>query len=265
MAATALDPIVQDIEDAFVAHWSRLGRWPGAELVDRHGVLRFATRLRELPYNGVLRTAIEDRPDDVVEGVVREYAERGADFFWLVHPSATPADLPDRLSAAGLRAVESATGMSLDLDEWDSTPPARAPSVDFAEVLGDDGLRVYEDIAITRRELDETDGNGVVQRTRAHRWLALVDGRPVGKAFLSLAGPARVAAIYGMSVRPEARGKGIARGLTHALLRQAKSLGYRRAVLHSSETALGVYRRAGFVERCRFTFFATTPIYSGEH
>ncbi len=75
-------------------------------------------------------------------------------------------------------------------------------------------------------------------------------------------GPPGVAAIYGMSVKPEARGRGIAGGLTTILLRRAKEAGSRRAVLHSTEMAVGIYRRSGFVERCRFTAFATAQLWS---
>jgi GNAT superfamily N-acetyltransferase len=99
-------------------------------------------------------------------------------------------------------------------------------------------------------------------RAPGHRYLVVIDGAPVGKGYLSLAGPPGVAAIYGMSVRPDARGRGVASGPTNALLSRAKELGRSRVVLHSSEMATGVYRRAGFVERCRFTVFATAPIWS---
>lgn len=68
-----------------------------------------------------------------------------------------------------------------------------------------------------------------------------------------------------MSVRPEARGRGIANALTTTLVNQAKELGCRRVILHSSEMALRVYERTGFVERCTLDFFATAPIWSGDH
>ncbi len=45
----AAEPIVREIEEAFVAHWSLLGRWPGARLVDEDGVLRFGGRWVSLP------------------------------------------------------------------------------------------------------------------------------------------------------------------------------------------------------------------------
>jgi ribosomal protein S18 acetylase RimI-like enzyme len=98
-----------------------------------------------------------------------------------------------------------------------------------------------------------------------HRYLGVADGEAVGKAYLSVAGPSGVASIYGMFVPPEARGRGVAGGLTTTMLRRAKERGLRRAVLHSTDMAVGVYRRAGFVERCTITVFATGSLWSDEH
>jgi ribosomal protein S18 acetylase RimI-like enzyme len=80
-----------------------------------------------------------------------------------------------------------------------------------------------------------------------------------------LAGPPGVAAIYAMTTLPEARGRWIASGLTTVLISRASELGCRRVVLHSSDMAVGVYRRVGFVERCRFTVFATAALWSQAH
>lgn len=266
-------PVVHEIEQAFVAHWSLMGQWPGARLEERDGVLRYETPLSKLPYNGVIRTSISGDPAPIVERVVDGYRSRGAQFYWLVHPTATPDGLPDLLSAAGLAPVEVATGMALDLD---GRPPARrghGGDVEIVEVTDEAGLRAYEDIVIAYWELDEADRGHVARlnrhwfgvRARGRRWVVRLDGIPVGKGYLSLAGPAGVAAIYGMSVRPEARGRGIATLLTETLVDAAVEAGCRRIVLHSSEMAKGVYRRAGFQERCELTFFATDPIWSGDH
>jgi len=64
---------------------------------------------------------------------------------------------------------------------------------------------------------------------------------------------------------PEARGRGIAGGLTTTLLERATDAGCSRAVLHSTDTAVGVYRRAGFVDRCPIQVFATASLWSDQH
>ena len=57
------------------------------------------------------------------------------------------------------------------------------------------------------------------------RWLAYMDGRPVGKAYLSLLGSPDTAAIFGVSVSREARGYRVATILTEHLLERAVALG----------------------------------------
>ena len=49
------------------------------------------------------------------------------------------------------------------------------------------------------------------------------------------------------------------------MLQRAKQHGCHRAVLHSTDMAVGVYRRVGFVERCTLTVFATASLWSDAH
>ena len=261
---------ITDIEDAFAAQWSVFGRWPKGELRDKRGILWFETPIAHLPYNGVIRTRIDGEADAAIDDVIRGFRERGVEFFWLVHPSAQPADLGERLEAAGVPAVETATGMSLELESWKPAP--LPPAVTYREVLDEDDLLAYHRLTVLYWELPEADAAAVEElqralapgRTPGHRYLALVDEVAMGKGYLSLAGPPGVASLYGMSVLPEARGRGVAGGLTTVLLGRARDAGCSRAVLHSSEMAVGVYRRAGFVKHCRLPFHATTAVWSDE-
>jgi GNAT superfamily N-acetyltransferase len=193
-------------------------------------------------------------------------------FLWWEHPSSAPADLVHRLAPHGLNPVEQVTGMSIELDSW-SAEPARS-DVRYDEVLDEEAMSSYEDLLVTYWELPKESQALVADLNRfwgpgrlpAHRYLARENGVPVGKALLSLAGSPGVAAIYGMSVQPQARGKGVAQGLTATLLQRAQELDCHRVVLHASEMAVGVYRRAGFAERCSLTVYATTRLWSSrEH
>ncbi len=134
-------------------------------------------------------------------------------------------------------------------------------------------MRAYTDLTLLYWEIPEEERDAVAElhaaivpgRFPGMRWLARLDRRPVGKAYLSLAGPPGVASIYGMSVRPEARGQGVAGGLTAAMMARAKTLGCHRAVLHATDVAVGVYRRTGFAPCGSATVFATAPLWTDEH
>jgi len=267
-----MDEHVREIEAALVGHWSHLGRWSSGALVDEVGVLRYETPIPQLPYNGVLRTNISAAdPSVVVNDVAESFQRRGVPYLWWQHPSCTPRDLGTYLEAQGLVVVEHVTGMSIDLAAW--VMPELPDGVRFVEVLDERGMEDYADLIVRYWELPSESQTMVAGLNRfwgpgripAHRWVAYLDARPVGKALLSLTAPAGVAAVYGMSVTPDARGQGIAGGLTTVLLAHARRLGCRKVVLHSSEMAVEVYRRAGFIDRCAMSVFATGPIWSGSN
>lgn len=177
---------MRQVEEAFVAHWSLLGGWPGARLLNEEGLTRFETPIRKLPYNGVIRTAIQEDADRFAARVADVYAE----FFWVVHPSATPGDLADRLTGVGLALVERTTGMSLELDDWDVAPPAETAAT-LAEAVDGDGIRAYMEIVMAYWELGERDREHVERfnrhwsgpRAKGRRWLAFLDGKPIGKGY----------------------------------------------------------------------------------
>jgi ribosomal protein S18 acetylase RimI-like enzyme len=267
-----VDEVIGDIEAALVAHWSHLGRWTRGALVEEAGVLRFETPIPHLPYNGVIRTRVEgEDPERVIAAVRDSFDQRGVPFLWWDHPSCSPVDLGRRLAAQGLAAVENVSGMSLELDGWRAV--SRRPGVRYEEVVDEEAMQVYEDLIVSYWELPEESQTLVADLNRfwgpgrlpAHRWLAYVGDRPVGKVLLSLAGPPGVGAVYGMSVRPEARGSGIASDMTAMVLERARELGCRRVVLHSSEMAVEVYRRIGFVEHSKLTVYANAPLWSSRH
>ena len=260
--------VIAMIEDAFVAQWSHFGTWPGGELHDEPGVLWTETSIKHLPYNAVLRTRIASEDvDTVLESTIARYRARGVAFMWLDHPTASPKDLGRRLRALGLEPVEAATGMSLEIEDWKPVPTG----VRVVEVRSPEHLAAYADLIMRYWEIPPEDQATVRElnrywsgeRARGHRYLAFSDdGMPIGKGYLSLAGPPGVAAIFGMSVLPEARGRGVGGAITTTMLSRAKEAGCERVVLHSSQAAVGLYRRAGFVERCRLTVYATSPLWS---
>jgi len=102
-------------------------------------------------------------------------------------------------------------------------------------------------------------------RSAGIRLVAYIGGDAVGKLFMNTEElPARVA-IYGVAVKPEARGLGVGTGLVNEALSRAAAAGARRCVLHSSSMALAMYRRMGFVERCLFEVYATGPLFGTHH
>lgn len=252
-----------------MGHWSHFGRWPHGRLVEDAGTLRFETPIPQLPYNAVIRSRIGSDPDAVVRRVVESFQQRQVGFVWVAHPSATPADLGDRLDSAGVPLVEVATGMSRDLDRLPPLPSRE--DVRFEEVVDDRTMADYTALIFSYWEVPETSRHLVAEvnrywvptRTPVVRWVVYdAADQPIGKMLLSLSAPPGVAAIYGMSVRPEARGRGVASDMTLVALHRARHLGGHRVVLHASEMAASIYRRAGFTAHCELPIHGTAPLWT---
>jgi len=262
--------VVEEIEEALVGHWSHFGRWASGALIEDAGTVRYETPIPQLPYNGVVRTWIRHGPEEVIERVLDSFSGRDVDFVWWHHPSAVPRNLGDRLTAHGLGLAEEAIGMSLDVRARSRREPSPS-SVRLVEVNDRNQLRSYAELIFRYWEVpaeshalvEELNSYWGPARAPVHRWIVLDDsGLPIGKALLSLAAPPGVAAIYGMSVMPEARGRGVASALTGTLVDRAEALGCHRVVLHASEMAIGVYERAGFVKQCELPVYASAALWA---
>jgi ribosomal protein S18 acetylase RimI-like enzyme len=262
------------IEDAFVAHWSFFGRWSHGILRDDDGVEWFETPIARLPYNMVMKTRIasEIDADSVIERVAAGFRARDVPYLWVQRPSDRPHDLGHRLAQQGLDLVETVTGMDLELDGWVGEPnrgPARIVAVDSdAEGLRDyvELTRTYWSVPDSERHLLELFQNEwAADRSPGVRLLAYVDEAPVGKLFMNtIEVPSRVG-IYGVAVKPEGRGLGIATALMTEAMVRAQALGASRSILHSSDMAYSLYGRMGFIERCKFGVYATGPLFGTHH
>lgn len=261
--APAGSAIVRALEENLQALWSRFGRGDGCALHDDGGALWFDTPLPTLPYNAVLRFAVDDEPERRVDALFEHYRRRSVPFLWIVHPSARPAHLAELLRRRGFEEAEVCPGMALDLDRL----PEREPppdGVEIAEAVAPRDVRDALDLIAWRWEVPSRLAPDLAATTRAFElgtpgsavraWLARRDGAPVAKVVLHLA--AGAAGIYGVVTRPEARGLGLARRMTIAALHAAREAGHRLAVLHSTPMARSLYERLGFREHATFRVFA---------
>jgi ribosomal protein S18 acetylase RimI-like enzyme len=275
----ATDPAdrVAVIEAALERHWRLFGMYPGSHLRDEDGVLSFGSPIRHLPYNGVIRTQVapEDDADAVLARAAASFQARDVPYMWIVRPSDRPADLEHRLAVLGLDLVETAIGMDLDLDGWQPEPNRSDAEIRHVDAADADpaGLHDYEELIRTywavpeeeRHMIETLNRHWTGMRSPGERLVAYLDGRAVGKCFVRLEDLPDSIAIFGVAVRPEARGGGIATALMQEAIATGAARGARRAVLHSSSMAFSMYLRLGFTERCRLPVYATAALFGTHH
>ncbi len=161
-----------------------------------------------------------ERRLEEVEARTRELGGTGARF--QVTPRSLPADLPRRLERRGYRACEEAEVLVWTLREPEgavSLPTFRAAEgVGVREVgteaeyaaFGRLGAEIFGDPAPspeTERRFLEEFRQTLATRGTSNRFLAYLDGAPVGRAGSEVVGP--VARFWGTGVRREYRGRGI--------------------------------------------------------
>jgi GNAT superfamily N-acetyltransferase len=232
----------------------------------------------------IRRRPVPDGPDDVVEhedGVVRcvsitgwsgvsfaDLAGRDADaviaaqvarfdgpWEWKHHSHDRPADLPERLLAAGFEAGETETLVVADLRALavDAPPPAGIE----LELVGAEGvpdlLAVHDVVfggdhaALGRAVL------AGLRRGSAVPVVAYDGGAPVAASRLELVEGTDFAGLWGDSTLPSHRGRGLFRTMVAVRARIARERGFRYLQADALETSRPLFARLGFVELARTT------------
>jgi GNAT superfamily N-acetyltransferase len=259
--------LIHELEANLWEMWSTFGRGPGCALYDEGDALWFENPIPIIPYNGILKFQVEEDIDQRIDRLVRHFHERRVAFMWIVHPTALPLDLPERLRERGLQEVELVPGMARSLTDLPELPPL-PEGIEVRKVEESDTSE-YCDFASWRWGVPEEYG-GQFRATlaefrigkpgaKAHAWQAWRGGQPVAKAGAYLTTGS--AGIYGVATRPAARRLGLARFVSLTALKTARTLGKDLAVLHSTPMAERLYRSLGFETIAEFRLFASEEVH----
>src|SRR5690606_20888279 len=99
------------------------GRGPGGCVHESAEALWFETPIPVPPYNMVARFNGGDDADAAIDAIFDHFRERAVPFIWLVHPTASPSDLRERLRRRGFDEVEVLMGMAMDLSSLPEPGP----------------------------------------------------------------------------------------------------------------------------------------------
>ena len=177
------------------------------------------------------------------------FAALGRPFDWITHPHDDPADLPDRLLAAG--GTPTGSGTILAGRSEDLAAPARQPEgVVIREVDAEQDFQRIADMQGTVWGLEA--GWLVPQLAGQHaadpdRWTFLVaeaDDEVVSAGWIEYL-PNRFAMLYGGATLPAWQGRGIYRALVSRRAREARARGLEYVAVDASEESRPILERLG--------------------
>jgi GNAT superfamily N-acetyltransferase len=274
-AAPLADPSESDLayavqENLFELFKAMAHALAGAEIVERDGLSYHHTFPSNPMFKGVWRTQLAlDQVDAAIDETLAWFTARKAPFiFWWTGQGTAPADLGARLQARwlldmaeqqaalapGIKQTEQgAPGMVADLHRMNEAALLTVPAkFVIEEVATAAALLDFKRVFLASYEIPDWAGQGWVDATQAigigktpwKMYVGYLNGEPVATNMLF--NGAGVASVYAVGTVPAARGMGIGGAITLKPLLAARDMGYRHAVLFSTEMGASVYQRIGF-------------------
>jgi GNAT superfamily N-acetyltransferase len=190
----------------------------------------------------------EANADEVIAEQLRFFADQGREMEWKYYAYDQPADLPDRLRAAGLEPGEPEALMVADVDD---VPDMPAPDgIRVVDVSDEDGLakvKAVHDAVFGGDHTPMIDS----MRQRLHTGavvpvLALAGEEPVCAARVDFHIGTDFASLWGGGTLPPWRGKGIYRALVSHRAQLARAQGYRYLRTDALPTSRPILEKLGF-------------------
>lgn len=236
---------------------------PGVLIERVGGVVRRVGAAHD--WNGILWSALDETTaEEAIAAQVRHFSSLGLSFEWKAYSHDLPADLPDRLLAAGFTPEPAETLMVAAVDELplDTEPPE---GVRLLPVTDAAGVRLVVEV---HEQAFGTDGTALGrqlldQLTTAPETVAavvaLAGDVPVSSARLEFRPGTDFAGLWGGGTVSEWRGRGIYRSLIAHRARIAARRGVRHLQVDASSESRPILRRLGFAELSTTTPYVYEP------
>ncbi|TWG00910.1 GNAT family N-acetyltransferase [Kitasatospora viridis] len=236
---------------------------PGA-VVERDGsVVRHVAAANG--WSAVLWSDLDEAgADAAIAAQVARFTELGQEFEWKHHDHDRPADLPERLLAAGFTAEPAETVMVAETAAQ-AVPVELPAGVHLRTENDEEALRL---VAEVHRVAFEDDPSRLVERLRVQLAeapdtlrlvVAMAGDRPVSAARLETVPGVSFAGLWSGGTLPEWRGRGIYRALVAHRAAVAAELGYPYLQVDAAPTSRPILQRLGFTPLTVTTPFTFTP------
>ena len=254
--------LVTAIEANLFEMVSILRQWRQAELHDDPDMLWSITDIPFPLFNSILRAKFTpDKVETAIEAAIIPYRSRKVPVRWCTGPTTRPAELGTYLKAHGFVHDGESLGMAMDLDLLSEDLPT-PPGLVIERVSDIDSLRQWCHTFVYGFGMPDFVNDaffslfsdlGFDSQLPLRNYIGWLNGEPVAVSALFLG--AGVVGIYNVATIPDARRKGIGSAMTLVPLHEARAMGYRIGILHSSDMGAGVYRKLGFHEYCKIGLY----------
>ena len=203
--------------------------------------------------------------DELIARQVRFFADRGERFEWKLYGHDLPADLPERLVAAGFRPEERETVLIAPIEAL--TPvPALPDGVAIREVFDRDDMEriaVMERTVYGRGEdygwMDELFAEREADPEGLRMFVAEGGDLVVSAGWVRFPSGTEFATFWGGATHPDWRGRGIYRALVAHRARLAAERGCRYIEVDASDDSNPILQRLGFVPVTTTTPYIWSP------
>ncbi|MCX6059407.1 MAG: GNAT family N-acetyltransferase [Chloroflexi bacterium] len=228
---------------------------PGCELVESDKLSYHHAFPTNPMFKGIWRTRLSDEEIETeISKAVSWFNQHEAPyFFWWTDSQTQPGDLAERLLKHGFDGnLEGDPGMAMDLHSLKevSTPDGYT----IVQAVDQTTLKDWREVFATAFEMPLSGAQAWVDAILSiggenapwQMYVGYLEGAPVATSILFKG--AGVAGIYGVGTLLKARNRGIGTAITMKPLLDARTEGFRFAVLFATRMGYPVYEKIGFHE-----------------
>ncbi len=255
--------IGQAIESNMLGHMSYFANHlPGMEVLDRPDMLIINSRLPSDTFNYVCRLNFTESELDLsINFALNYFQQQQLPASWWIGANSNSTNLTEHLAKHGLKQVEEAAGMAMDLNQLPANSSLPA-GLEIKPVTNINEIEYYANIIATCWNPPDPNAIKFYQQAAAialrpespfRFYVGYLENQPVATGELCLSGG--VAGIYGLVTLEKYRKMGIGSAMTFTVLSHAKNLGYQTAILQASEDGKSIYSRLGFRQFTNFLIY----------
>lgn len=226
--------------------------YPGLKKEVAGGVVRFTGPPNHDSGNFVLFSRFADEhADAVIHDQIAHYSTQDAPFEWKVYEHDTPPDLRTRLVVQGFKAREQDVVMVMNVR--DAQPRLlRRPHIEVGRLTDIARLRDLTSVLYRVYGVDFTYLERLLAEDLSQRpyfssiYTAHIDGELAGVAWIQFPVRSQFASLWGGTVLPEFRARGVYRALLSIRLQEAIRRGYSLLTIEAPRTCRGLAEKFGF-------------------